>query len=251
MAPSARKALLIGIETYDDVRFAPLPSCRADVWQLKQVLQHPAIGGFDTVTPLTDLSASDIRQAIVDFLDDAGSGDLALVYFSGHGVRLRHSTGEFFFAAKNTVFDRPADSGVSASFVNDRLEMCPAARKIVIIDACESGGYAVGLRTRDVKGARAAPLQSRGSSSCRHQGQERRPTAARLALPMRLPRRYSLERSSRLSGRARPTATVTAKSRPRTCSTTSASASAARNSNRPRCRSIRPSASARRSLSPR
>ena len=162
MVPPARKALLIGIETYDDGRFAPLPSCRADVWQLKQVLEHPAVGGFDTVVPLTDLAATDMRQAIGDFLDDAGPGDLALVYVSGHGVRLKRSDGEFFFAAKDTMFDQPTDTGVSASFVNEQLEACRSPHKIMIIDACESGGFAVGLRTRDAKASRAAPLQTRG-----------------------------------------------------------------------------------------
>ena len=162
MVSSARKALLIGIESYDDGRFAPLPSCRVDVWQLKQVLEHPAIGGFDIVTALTDPAATDMRQAIGDFLDDAGPGDLALVYVSGHGVRLTHSTGEFFFIAKDTVFDEPTDTGVSASFVNEQLEACRSPQKIMIIDACEGGGYAVGLRTRDAKTARPSPLQSRG-----------------------------------------------------------------------------------------
>ena len=64
MVPPARKALLIGMETYDDGRFAPLPSCRADVWQLKQVLEHPAVGGFNTVVPLTQISVQEVRRKV-------------------------------------------------------------------------------------------------------------------------------------------------------------------------------------------
>jgi hypothetical protein len=72
------------------------------------------------------------------------------------------STGEFHFISRDTDFDRVGDTAVSAGFVNERLEVCPARQKVTIIDACESGGFAVGLRTRDAKGPRQALLQSRG-----------------------------------------------------------------------------------------
>jgi hypothetical protein len=162
VAPLVRKALLIGVEAYDDGRFENLPSCRADVWHLRQALAHPAIGRFDSVTLLSDPTATDMRQAIAGFLDEADREDLALLYISGHGTRLRHSSGEFFFVAKDTDFDRPAETAVSASFVNEQLEACRAPQKVTIIDACESGGFAVGLRTRDAKGGQVSLLQSRG-----------------------------------------------------------------------------------------
>ncbi|MFL6076956.1 MAG: caspase, EACC1-associated type [Mycobacteriales bacterium] len=162
MAPSRKIALLIGVENYDDGRFCRLPSCRADVWQLKQVLDHPAVGSFDSVAVLCDPAASDMRHAIAAFVDDAGPDDLLLLYLSGHGSRLVASTGEFHFVARDTDFDRVGDTAVSAGFVNEQLEACRARQKVTIIDACESGGFAVGLRTRDAKGARPALLQSRG-----------------------------------------------------------------------------------------
>jgi len=150
------------VEAYNDARFERLPSCRADVWHLRQVLVHPVIGSFDSVTVLSDPAATDMRQAISVFLDEAGPGDLALLYISGHGTRLRHSSGEFFFVARDTDFDRLAETAVSAGFVNEQLEACRAPQKITIIDACESGGFAVGLRTRDAKSGSSAPLRSRG-----------------------------------------------------------------------------------------
>jgi hypothetical protein len=53
-----RKALLIGIENYDDGRFAWLPSASADIWQLQQVLEHRRIGAFAQVQVASDRPAA-------------------------------------------------------------------------------------------------------------------------------------------------------------------------------------------------
>jgi hypothetical protein len=144
-----RRALLIGNGTYDDGRFAPLPSVRADLWQLRQVLEHRSIGGFQPVRSVADLTADDMRHEIAEFLDDCGDDELALLYVSGHGMRLAQSSGEFHFIAKDTDISRIAETAVSAGFVNELLELCFAPQKVVMIDCCRSGGFAVGLRTSD------------------------------------------------------------------------------------------------------
>jgi len=71
MSVAARRALLVGVERYDDSNFAPLPSCRADVWAMHQVVRHPAIGSFDTVSVLPDPTAAELRRGIGEFLDEA------------------------------------------------------------------------------------------------------------------------------------------------------------------------------------
>jgi hypothetical protein len=144
-----RRALLICNERYDDGRFAPLPSTQADVWGLRQVLQHRNIGAFVSITHRSDLTADDMRQAISEFLEECEQDELALVYVSGHGARLARDGGEFYFVATDTDFDRVAETGVSAGFVNEQLEQCWAPQKVVVIDCCRSGGFAVGLRTSD------------------------------------------------------------------------------------------------------
>ncbi|MFF3290889.1 caspase domain-containing protein [Streptomyces sp. NPDC003023] len=144
-----RRALLIGNEFYDDDRYGPLPSTQADVWGLEQVLLNRNIGGFTSITRRTDLTADDMRQAITEFIAECGPEELALVYVSGHGTRLVRAGGEFYFVATDTHFDHVADTGVSAGFVNEQLEQCWAQQKVVMIDCCRSGGFAVGLRTSD------------------------------------------------------------------------------------------------------
>ncbi|MFR9724380.1 caspase, EACC1-associated type [Streptomyces sp. MS19] len=164
-----RRALLIGNERYDDGRFSSLVSVRADVWGLAQVLKHHKIGNFASVQTESDLAADDMRAVIGEFLQERDEDELALVYVSGHGVRTVHDGGEFHFVARDTDHDRVSATGVSAGFLNDALEECVAPQKIVMIDCCRSGGFAVGLRTSDrqgdssvAKSGERPPLTSRG-----------------------------------------------------------------------------------------
>ncbi|MFD4023100.1 AAA domain-containing protein [Streptomyces sp. NPDC058576] len=164
-----RRALLIGNEHYDDGRFSPLASVQADVWGLAQVLRHHKIGNFVSIQTESDLAADDMRAVIGEFLQERDEDELALVYVSGHGVRTVRDGGEFHFVAKDTDYDRVAATGVSAGFLNDALEECVAPQKIVMIDCCRSGGFAVGLRTSDrqadgsvAKSGEQPPLTSRG-----------------------------------------------------------------------------------------
>lgn len=117
---------------------------------------------------VADPSADDMCLEISEFLESCDSDELALLYITGHGTRLSQSTGEFFFVAADTNFDRIMETGVSAGFVNERLEACWAPQKVAVLDCCRSGGFALGLRTHDGKPLRATksvepvPLDSRG-----------------------------------------------------------------------------------------
>lgn len=162
-----RRALLIGTEFYRDEQFPPLPSTRADSWQLRQVLDHRHVGGFESVRPVANLTADDMRAEIAEFLESCSGDELALLYVTGHGTRLRESTGEFFFVASDTDYDQVARTGVDAGFVNDQLEACQAPHKVAILDCCLSGGFALGFKTSDsspltAKSSNSTPLNSRG-----------------------------------------------------------------------------------------
>lgn len=162
--PTSKRALLIGTETYQDSHFAPLPCTRADTAQLRQVLQHRAIGAFDDVVVVADPTASTMREEIAAFLEGLRPDELGLLYISGHGVRLSQTTGEFFFIASDTEVGTIESTGVGASFVNEQLEQCRAPQKVAILDCCQSGGFSLGFRTREAKSASkpTALLNSRG-----------------------------------------------------------------------------------------
>lgn len=78
-----RRALLIGSQTFG------LSGCDADV-----ALMESALGdnGFDPIQTMTGDAAS--RDGIVNALEEvigaAGKDDAAVVYYSGHGGRMKH-----------------------------------------------------------------------------------------------------------------------------------------------------------------
>jgi hypothetical protein len=154
---TTRRALLIGTENYRDDQFTRLPSTRADLLRLREVLADRAVGGFD-VDVRENLTADEMRRAIDDFCREADSHQLTLIYITGHGAR--GDDGEFVFVAADTHADRLGETGVRAGFVNDRLEDCYADQKVAVFDTCESGAFVLGLRSAPAKGA-AVPTASR------------------------------------------------------------------------------------------
>ncbi|WP_370592583.1 caspase family protein [Streptomyces ardesiacus] len=127
------------------------------------------MGSFISSQTETDLTADDMRLAIGEFLTACDEDELALLYISGHGARRVREGGEFYVVARDTDFDRAAETGVSAGFFDELLEQCVAPQKVVMIDCCRSGGFAVGLRTSDqqpdgavAKSGEPALLTSRG-----------------------------------------------------------------------------------------
>ncbi|KYK10367.1 MULTISPECIES: hypothetical protein [Streptomyces] len=72
-----------------------------------------------------------MRLAIGELLTACDEDELALLHVSGHSVKRVRDGGEFHVVARDTDFDRVADSGVSAEFVNELLEQCIAPQKVV------------------------------------------------------------------------------------------------------------------------
>jgi AAA domain-containing protein len=156
-----RYALILATANYDDSAFRPLPSVHADAWYLPQVLEDPAIGGFEQVQVVKDAPAGEMRAATVDFLNRRGPDELALLYISGHGVWSRE-IGQLYFIATSTTNGRLPETGVAAEFVNEQLEACPAGCKVAILDCCFSGAFVQGFRTRGESGPPPEALTSRG-----------------------------------------------------------------------------------------
>jgi len=97
-----RRALLIGTELYQDCRYVPLPSVRADLEDLGAVLAERTIGSFQ-VTRCVNPTAGRMRSAIQEFCAASAQEDLVLIYISGHGIRHPDGEGEGLrFAASVT-----------------------------------------------------------------------------------------------------------------------------------------------------
>ena len=138
-----RFALLLAVSQYADPALSRLRSPAVDAVALRDLLADAEIGGF-AVTSVFDEKAHAMRLAVEEFLADRRPDDLVLVYLSCHGlvdVRRR-----LYFAARDTLKNRLASSGVEAHWLLEQLEDCRARRQVVVLDCCFSGAFAHGAK---------------------------------------------------------------------------------------------------------
>ncbi len=135
-------ALVVGNSRYSDRILSQLHTPDADVRALAQVLASQQIGGFDQVTPLIDRGQRDVNVAISDFFAARKPSDLALLYFSGHGVLDSH--GELYLAAADTEAGRLAATGIATAYVIRCMNDSRARQQILILDCCHSGAFSEG-----------------------------------------------------------------------------------------------------------
>ncbi|MFD0200144.1 MULTISPECIES: caspase, EACC1-associated type [Saccharothrix] len=139
-----RHALLVATGEYEDVRLSRLRAPEQDVERLAAVLEDSDVGGFTTVEVLRDRADHEIRRAVEDLLAPREADDLVLLYFSCHG--LTTAARRLYFAASNTVQDRPAGTAIPRSFLNEQLEDCRASGRILLLDCCFSGAFVEGFK---------------------------------------------------------------------------------------------------------
>ncbi len=148
---TAKFALIIGNQQYEDPLLKGLHAPEYDVNDLAGLLEDPQIGGF-AVTRLLDRTFVEIRSAISDFLTDRRSEDTILLYFSGHGIKSR--SGTVYLAVRDTRQKNPAVLGIDAHFLRNEMQQCYSQRQILILDCCYSGAFAKigkGIDTVDTK----------------------------------------------------------------------------------------------------
>ncbi|MBD2611963.1 caspase family protein [Nostoc punctiforme FACHB-252] len=135
-------ALLIGVSEYGE-GIPPLSAPLNDVEAMQQVLQNPKLGDFDRVEPLSNPGLIEMRKAIVKLFKEADNkDDLVLLYFSGHGLYNQDNEDHLYLANRISANDDFEATAVEANFIQVRLNLCRAKRRVVILDACFSGAYA-------------------------------------------------------------------------------------------------------------
>lgn len=137
----AKVALLIGVSEYRE-GLKPLPAAPKDVAAMQEVLQNPEMGDFDEVKTLVNPTHSEMAVEIETWFEDRQSDDLAVLFFSGHGVK--DESRELYFAACDTrkINERLIKAtAVSANFVRNCLRRSKSKRQVVILDCCFSGAF--------------------------------------------------------------------------------------------------------------
>jgi hypothetical protein len=147
----AKIALLIGVSEYE-AGLASLPKAVEDANAMKQVLQHPEMGGFaeTDITLLTNPVRQRMEEAIFYLFANRSKDDLLLFYFSGHGIK--DDSGSLFLATRGTrkengTLVRP--TAAAARVLHDNMNGSRSKRQVVILDCCFSGAFAQGMTAKD------------------------------------------------------------------------------------------------------
>ncbi|MFJ8312843.1 MULTISPECIES: AAA domain-containing protein [unclassified Streptomyces] len=153
---SRNHALLIGTAVYQDPAYAALPSVRADVHYLSQVLELPAVGRYEPCVRVEDSTKSAVKQTMEAFLRDREPDELVVVYLSGHGS-YDPEDGQLYYIAADSRADQLQQTAIEASYLTRLLESCAARRKILLLDCCFSGRAVQGFRSKGAVQQRSVP----------------------------------------------------------------------------------------------
>ncbi|XP_010472787.1 PREDICTED: metacaspase-5-like [Camelina sativa] len=167
----AKKAVLIGIN-YPGTK-AELRGCVNDVRRVHKCLVDRFGFSEGNITQLIDTDESftkptgkNIRQALLNLVESAKSGDVLVVHYSGHGTRLPAETGE----DDDTGYDEcivPCDMNlITDDEFRDLVEKVPKdAHMTIISDSCHSGGLIDEAKEQIGDSTKKNPKKESGGSS--------------------------------------------------------------------------------------
>jgi hypothetical protein len=144
---SRRVAVVIGIDDYEDPDLNDLHFAAKDARDVTAVLQDPAHGAFDRVTPLIGRgSRAELRKTLESATADIQADDTFLFYFAGHGtLDLEQDGTHLYFLSSDSILARAPDTGIALDEIERFLEGLPARRRVLVVDACWSGSGRSGL----------------------------------------------------------------------------------------------------------
>ncbi|MCB9687145.1 MAG: caspase family protein [Alphaproteobacteria bacterium] len=138
-----RVAVVVGVDDYGDPTFPALHHAGDDAEAVAAALRSDEVGGFDEVRLLTgaDADRAGVLEALRGVRDTTRSGDVLVVYFSGHGTRARDAEGTWH----RYLLPRDARSGALPTTALDLADLqaffgsLAPSRKALIVDACFDG----------------------------------------------------------------------------------------------------------------
>jgi hypothetical protein len=131
------RALIIGINDYQDNKIPDLKTAVNDATELSRVLKSNF--GFKNVMVLTDsqATASNIIQSLEDLVHQSQKGDSVFIYYAGHG-ELNKALGSGYWVPQN------AKGGDVSTYMNNAaiqqyIKAIPARHVLLVADSCFSG----------------------------------------------------------------------------------------------------------------
>ncbi|MEL7037613.1 MAG: SUMF1/EgtB/PvdO family nonheme iron enzyme [Cyanobacteria bacterium J06592_8] len=144
-----KMALLIGVSEYGE----DIPNLSAppnDVAAMERILSDRNLGGFDPnwITTLINPDLAEMQIAIGNLFSQSERDDLALLFFSGHGIT--DDDNHLYLGTNITAKNNFVATAVTANFVQKQLSNSYCRRKVIILDCCYSGAFDNGWHTKSV-----------------------------------------------------------------------------------------------------
>jgi len=145
-------ALLIGVGQYaEDSGLQSLQCPQNGVAAVESLLRDVNIGGFNEVIALPNPDVGSARSRIGEVFGGLAKDDLALFYFTGHGIK--DMGGKFYLTTAETrcFADGRLNPGTAleADFIKGVIGSSYAQRKVIILDCCFGAAIADGFLTMD------------------------------------------------------------------------------------------------------
>lgn len=144
-----RVALVVGNARYDDQ--PELPNARSDAEAVARALNRM---GFDAVHLALNADRANLASQLGRFTSAVGEGDLALLFYAGHGQSYRETNYlipvDFRYRGAGAL----SEQGFSIDELLARLQ-ARGSTNVLIVDACRENPWGRRLVTRRMRGQRA------------------------------------------------------------------------------------------------
>lgn len=145
MDESGRYALVVSSSKYADSSLRPLNAPTEDAETLTELLRNHEVGGF-RVRPVVDQPSWVVAEEIERFFAERSSSDIALLYFSGHGIK--DEDGALYFATMNTDPKLLLATSVPSEHIVSAMRRSRSRRQVLLLDCCYAGAFSKAMLTK-------------------------------------------------------------------------------------------------------
>ncbi|MBO7462883.1 MAG: caspase family protein [Bacteroidales bacterium] len=134
--------LLIGASRYNTKKYSDIPNVETNIRLMKEMFMDPRYIGVNERNIIVSLNedSKTIARRITDAKEMAKNSDYTLfVYYSGHGI-INPDNYKLYFATSDMDVNYLDSDAIEAKSVLEKISRSAASRKILVVDACHSGG---------------------------------------------------------------------------------------------------------------
>jgi hypothetical protein len=136
----------IGISTYADSSHI-LSFAAKDVQDVADSFKQASFSKDIIITLIDSVATTANLRKLISVLKNTNPEDKVIIYFSGHGVR---SNKGFMFCLFETDFNHLSETAFSFEELSRLFDNVPARKRLVFIDACQSGDIITGRELKSL-----------------------------------------------------------------------------------------------------